>query len=55
MKNDVCLTKLENDQILLNKISHRCLVAPKLFSGWKSLINSNVSKMIYGWITDQIK
>jgi hypothetical protein len=34
---DVCFTKLENSQILLNKISHRFLVTTKLFSGWKSL------------------
>jgi hypothetical protein len=29
---DACLTKFENDQILLNKISHRFLVTTKLFS-----------------------
>ncbi len=33
----VCSTKFENDQILLNKISHRFLVTTKLLSGWKSL------------------
>ncbi len=38
---DVCLTKFENYQILLNKISHRLLVTTKLFSGWKSLIEEN--------------
>ncbi len=38
----VCLTKFENYQILLNKISHRFLVTTKLFSGWKSHINQNV-------------
>jgi len=38
-----CLTKFENYQILLNKISGRFLVATKLYSGWKSLIyNSTV-------------
>ncbi len=35
---DVCFTKLENNQILLNKIIHRFLVTTKLFSRWKSLI-----------------
>jgi hypothetical protein len=30
---DVCLTKMENNQILLNKISGRFLVKTKLFSG----------------------
>ncbi len=30
----VCLTKLNNNKLLLNKISHRFL----LFNGWKSLI-----------------
>jgi hypothetical protein len=30
---DICLTKFENYQILLNKISHRFLVTTKLFSG----------------------
>jgi hypothetical protein len=29
---DACLTKFENYQILLNKISHRFLVTTKLFS-----------------------
>jgi hypothetical protein len=28
-----CLTKFENHQVLLNKISHRFLVTTKLFSG----------------------
>jgi hypothetical protein len=32
-KIDVCLTKFENYQILLNKISHRFQVTTKLFSG----------------------
>ncbi len=35
---DVCLTKFENCQILLNQFSHWCLVTTKLFSVWKSLI-----------------
>ncbi len=35
---DACLTKFENNQILLNKISHRFLLTTKLFSGLKSLI-----------------
>jgi hypothetical protein len=30
---DVCLTKFEKYQILLNKNSHRFLVTSKLFSG----------------------
>jgi hypothetical protein len=30
---DVCWTKFKNNQILLNKISHRFLVTTKLFSG----------------------
>ncbi len=34
---DACLTKLEIYKILLNKISHRFLLATKLFSGRKSL------------------
>ncbi len=29
---DVCLTKIENNQILLNKISHRFLMTTKLLS-----------------------
>ncbi len=36
--SDVCLTKFENYQILLNKISHRFLLITKLFSERKSLI-----------------
>jgi hypothetical protein len=32
------LTKFENYQISLNKISRRFLVTTKLFGGWKSLI-----------------
>jgi hypothetical protein len=35
---DVCLTKLKNNQILLNKIVHRFILTTKLFIGWKSLI-----------------
>jgi hypothetical protein len=31
-KFDVCLTKLENYQILLDKISHRFLATAKLFT-----------------------
>jgi hypothetical protein len=34
------LTKFENYQILLNKISHWFLETTKLFSGWKSLIRN---------------
>jgi hypothetical protein len=30
---DVCLTKFENNQILLNKISHVFLLTTKLFTG----------------------
>jgi hypothetical protein len=30
---EVCLTKFENYQILINKIIHRYLVTTKLFSG----------------------
>ncbi len=36
---EVCLTKFKNNQILLNKISHRFLLTTKLFTGWKSLID----------------
>jgi len=32
---DVCLTKFKNNQILPNKISHRSLLATKLFNGVK--------------------
>jgi len=35
---DVCLTKFEKHQILLNKVSTRCLVTTKVLSGSKSLI-----------------
>jgi hypothetical protein len=35
----VCLTKFEDYQIWLNKISHWFLVTAKLFTGWKSLID----------------
>ncbi len=35
---DACLTKFENYQISLNKISHTFLMTTKLSSGWKSLI-----------------
>ncbi len=35
---DVCLTKFDNNQILLNKISHRFPLTTKLFAGWKILI-----------------
>jgi len=38
---DVCVTKFKNNQILLNKTSHRFILATKLFSGWKSLIRVN--------------
>ncbi len=34
----ICFTKFKNNQILLNKISHRFLVTTNLFTGWKSLI-----------------
>ncbi len=37
---DLWLTKFENYQILLNKISHRFLMTTKLFIGWKSLIKN---------------
>ncbi len=37
---DVCLNKFENNQILLNKISHRFQATTPLFSGWKSIITS---------------
>jgi hypothetical protein len=37
---DACLTKFENHQILLIKISHRFLVTTKLFSGQKCLIKA---------------
>jgi len=30
---DACLTKFKNNQILLNKISHRFLLTTKLFTG----------------------
>jgi hypothetical protein len=30
---DECMTKIENNQILFNKISHRFLMTAKLFSG----------------------
>ncbi len=40
---DVRLTKFENHQILLNKISHRFLVTSELFSGQNSLIRYLVS------------
>jgi len=33
-----CLTKFNNNQILLNKIGYRFLLTTKFFSGWKSLI-----------------
>ncbi len=39
---DVRLTKFENYQILLNKISHRCQATTKLFRGRKSFINFKV-------------
>ncbi len=39
---DVCLTKFENYQILLIKISLRFLVTTKPFSEWKSLIGQHV-------------
>jgi hypothetical protein len=42
---DVRLTKFENYQILIDKISHRFLVTTKLFGGWKSHINTDVEKM----------
>ncbi len=42
---DVCLTKFENYQILIDKISHRFLVTTKLFGGWNSLINTDVENM----------
>ncbi len=35
---DVCLTKIENNQILRNKISHRFLMTNKLLSERKRLI-----------------
>jgi hypothetical protein len=38
----VCLNSFENYQFLLNKINHRFLMTTKLFSGWKSLIKSNL-------------
>ncbi len=32
-KNDVCLSKFKNNQILLNKISRRFILTTKIFSG----------------------
>ncbi len=40
---DVCLTKFENFQVLLNRISHRFLVTTRLFGGQKSLILNQFS------------
>jgi hypothetical protein len=40
---NACLTKFENQQILLNKISHIFLLTTKLFIGWKSLIANHES------------
>ncbi len=37
---DVCLTKFKNDQILLNKISHRFLLTAKLFPGRNIIITA---------------
>ncbi len=42
---DACLTKFENYQILLHKISHRYHATTKLFCGWKSLIGKVSVKM----------
>jgi len=39
---DVGLNKFRNNQILLNKISHRFLLRTKLFTGLKSLINKEI-------------
>jgi hypothetical protein len=35
---DVSLVKSENNQILRNKISHRFLIATKVYTEWKILI-----------------
>jgi hypothetical protein len=35
---DVCLTEFKNNQILINKISHRFLLTTKLITEWKILI-----------------
>ena len=43
---DVSLTKFKNNQILLNKISHRFLLTIKLITGWKSLIKPIVRSVI---------
>ncbi len=40
---NVCLTKFKNNQILYNKISHRFLLKPKLFTGRKSLVYTQKS------------
>jgi hypothetical protein len=38
LKHDIHLTKFKNNQILLNKISHRFLPTTKLCTGRKTLI-----------------
>jgi hypothetical protein len=55
LKNfDVCSTKFENYQILLNKISHKFLVTTKLFSEWKSLIQQRALALIIEGATEKI-
>ncbi len=41
---DVCLTKLKNNQSLLNKISHIFLLTTRLFTGLKILYNMFYSR-----------
>ncbi len=45
----VCLTKFKSNQILFNKISHRFLLTTKLFTRWKSLIETG--KVIHNAVT----
>ncbi len=43
---DVCQTKFNNNIILLNKISHRCLLTTTLFTERKSLINHEIKILV---------
>jgi hypothetical protein len=47
--SDICLTKLKNNQILLNKISHRYLVTTKLFFIGLKILNDffDITQQMY--------
>jgi len=51
---DACLTKFKNNQILLNKISHRFLLTTKLYTGQKIIIEIMLINTEYSDLIDKV-